>query len=157
MLPRLGRLLHSAYTSHLLATNLLASGGLLCLGDAIQQQLERWGGGGLEERDSHWDWNRSARMLAMGLFHGGPRHVFYIVLDRLEDLHLPTKTERCFNSFDRFIPGRSPACAVKKIFFDQTVLSIFIDSTFLYGMCVLEGQGCGAAWAELGSKAQSRT
>ena len=82
MLPRLGRLLHSAYTSHLLATNVLASGGLLCLGDAIQQQLERWGGGGVEERDSHWDWNRSARMLAMGLFHGGPRHAFYIVLDR---------------------------------------------------------------------------
>ena len=69
----------------------------------------------------------------MGLFHGAPRHYFYVYLDR-------------------YIPGRTISCAVKKIFFDQTVISPFVDSTFLYGISIMESQTPAQAWRGLQDK-----
>jgi hypothetical protein len=69
-------------------------------------------------------------MLAMGLFHGAPRHFFYIWLERR-------------------IPGGGFVCAAKKVFFDQAVLSVFIDTTFLFGMSMLEGNGLEASCQNL--------
>ena len=40
-------------------------------------------------------------------------------------------------------------CAAKKVFFDQAVLSVFIDATFLCGMTLLEGQGVEASLRNL--------
>ena len=60
-------------------------------------------------------------MLLMGLFHGFPRHYFYITMDR-------------------YITGRSLTAAAKKVFLDQTMLSVFIGASFLYGTSLLEGQ-----------------
>jgi len=124
---RLRRLLASAYEpSNLLYTNVAVSGGLLFLGDIIQQNIEL----------SYWhdkgtyDYYRSARMLAMGLFHGAPRHFFYITLEK-------------------HIPGNSFVSAAKKVFFDQAVLSVFIDTTFLFGMTLLEGGGVQASWVNV--------
>jgi len=115
----------SAYEpSNLLYTNVAASGGLLFFGDVIQQHIELY----REEHDTgSYDYYRSARMLALGLFHGPPRHYFYQTLERS-------------------IPGSSFVSAVKKVFFDQTVLSVFIDTTFLFGMTFLKGEGVKASW-----------
>jgi len=125
---RLRRLLSSAYEpSNLLYTNVAASGGLLFLGDIIQQNIELF-------RETHetgsYDYSRSARMLGMGLFHGAPRHFFYLTLEKR-------------------IPGSSFLSAAKKVFFDQAVLSVFIDSTFLFGMTFLEGDGVKASWSNM--------
>ena len=130
LFSRIKSLFHSAYTNHLLATNILASGGLLFVGDVIQQHLELYRG--LHAQGSY-DWDRSVKMLMMGLFHGAPRHYFYVYLDR-------------------FIHGRSISSAAKKVFFDQTVLSVFIDSTFLYGMSIMEYKDTALAWRQLREK-----
>eukprot|EP00090_Calanus_glacialis_P023396 TRINITY_DN36104_c0_g1_i1.p1 TRINITY_DN36104_c0_g1~~TRINITY_DN36104_c0_g1_i1.p1 ORF type:complete len:184 (-),score=49.99 TRINITY_DN36104_c0_g1_i1:74-625(-) len=129
-LERLQAIFRSAYSKHLLATNIVASGGLLLLGDVIQQNIELYKG--LHTKGSY-DWNRSGKMLLMGLFHGAPRHYFYVYLDR-------------------YIPGRTISCAVKKIFFDQTVISPFVDSTFLYGISIMESQTPAQAWSGLQDK-----
>ena len=72
-------------------------------------------------------------MLMIGLFHGAPRHYFYVYLER-------------------YIPGKSITCAAKKVFFDQTVLSVFIDSTFLYGVSFLESWDPAKSGCELENK-----
>jgi len=61
---------------------------------------------------------------------GAPRHFFYVKLER-------------------HIPGCSITCAAKKVFFDQAVLSVFIDTTFLVGMALLEGRGLAASLQNL--------
>jgi len=121
---RLKRLFHNAYTHNLLATNITMSGGLLFLGDVIQQNIELHNGVHIT---GTYDWPRSGRMLLLGLFHGAPRHFFY---QRLETL----------------IPGRSMGAAAKKVFMDEALLSVFIDSSFLLGMGLLEGRGLLASW-----------
>ena len=72
-------------------------------------------------------------MLLMGLFFGAPRHYFYIYLDRS-------------------IPGRTISCAAKKVVFDQIVLGTFTDSTFLYGISIMEGNTPIIAWSNLQNK-----
>ena len=69
----------------------------------------------------------------MGLFHGAPRHYFYFYLDRS-------------------IPGRTISCAAKKVFLDQTVISVFTDSTFLYGISIMEGNTPTEAYSKLKDK-----
>ena len=130
MFSRVRTLFHTAYTKHLLTTNIVASGGLLLLGDVIQQHIELYRG--LHSQGSY-DWDRSGKMLLMGLFHGAPRHYFYVYLEK-------------------FIHGKSITSAAKKVFFDQTVLSVFIDSTFLYGMSIMESKSPELAWSQLQEK-----
>jgi len=130
ILRKVKEILHNAYSKHLLATNIVASGGLLLFGDVIQQQIELYRGLHLT---GSYDWNRSGRMLLMGLFHGAPRHYFYVYLERV-------------------IPGKTVGSAAKKVFFDQTVLSVFIDTTFLYGISLMEGRTPTEAWHDLQSK-----
>eukprot|EP00092_Neocalanus_flemingeri_P098730 GFUD01125902.1.p1 GENE.GFUD01125902.1~~GFUD01125902.1.p1 ORF type:complete len:185 (+),score=47.59 GFUD01125902.1:118-672(+) len=120
----------TAYSKHLLATNIIASGGLLMLGDVIQQNIELYRG---LHRKGTYDWNRSGKMLLIGLFHGAPRHYFYVYLER-------------------FIPGKTITCAAKKVFIDQTVISVFVDSTFLYGISIMEEQTPAQAWRGLQDK-----
>lgn len=95
----------------------------MLLGDAIQQGIELY----TEHHETgSYDLRRSCRMLVIGLLQGAPRHFFYVRLERS-------------------IPGSSLTCAAKKVFFDQAVLSVFIDSTFLVGMALLEGRGLTAS------------
>jgi len=124
-------LFKSAYEpKNLLKTNVAASGILLLLGDIIQQNIELYRG--VHEKGS-FDLPRSSRMLAIGLFHGAPRHFFYVRLEKS-------------------IPGTSLKCAAKKVFFDQAVLSVFIDTTFLFGMPLLEGRGPSAGLENIKDK-----
>jgi len=98
VLSKLHGLFKSAYEpKNLLKTNVVASGILLLIGDTIQQSIELYRG--VHEKGSY-DIPRSSRMLAIGLFHGAPRHFFYVRLEKS-------------------IPGTSLKCAAKKVFFDQ--------------------------------------
>ena len=65
-----------------------------------------------------FDLPRSSRMLAIGLFHGAPRHFFYV---RLEKSGKSLKLKSNKNLFAG-IPGTSLKCAAKKVFFDQAGL-----------------------------------
>lgn len=128
---KLNGLFKSAYEpDNLLKTNVVASGLLLLIGDTIQQSIELYRG--VHEKGSY-DIPRSSRMLAIGLFHGAPRHFFYVRLEKS-------------------IPGTSLKCAAKKVFFDQAVLSVFVDTTFLFGMALLEGKGPIASLENLKDK-----
>jgi len=129
-LEKVKTIFRSAYSKHQLATNIATSGGLLMLGDVIQQHIELHKG--LHTKGCY-DWSRSGKMLLMGLFHGGPRHYFYVYLER-------------------FIPGRTISCAVKKVLCDQTIISPFVDSTFLYGVSIMESQTPAQAWMSLKEK-----
>ena len=80
-----------------------------------------------------YDWSRSGKMLLMGLFHGAPKHYLYLYLDRT-------------------IPGRNITSAAKKVLFDQTVISAFLNSTFLYGISIMESQTPAQAWRGLKDK-----
>jgi protein Mpv17 len=110
--------------SVLLMKNVVASGALMFLGDAIVQNVELYRG---QHETGSFDYPRAGRMLAMGLFHGAPRHAFYFWLER------------------RF-PAHTAVSTAKKIFFDQAVFSVFIDTTFLFGMSLLEGKGVRASF-----------
>ena len=65
-----------------------------------------------------FDLPRSSRMLAIGLFHGAPRHFFYVRLEK------SGKSSRLKSNKNLFagIPGTSLKCAAKKVFFDQAGL-----------------------------------
>lgn len=72
-------------------------------------------------------------MLLIGLFHGFPRHYFYITMDQC-------------------IPARTVMAAATKVFLDQTLLSVFIGASFLYGISLLEGQSQAEAMKGLDDK-----
>jgi len=115
VLDRIGKL----YTNNLLAVNVVTSGGLLSFGDFLQQHIELW-------RKTHttgvYDLERTGRLMLMGLFHGAPRHYFYCALEK-------------------YLPKKDMSTVAKKILLDELVLSVFIDSTFIYGVSYLEGYG----------------
>jgi len=120
MLPRLRALVRASFGGrNLLVTNTLSSGGLLVLGDGIQQRVE----GGDP------DLARSARMFAVGLSQGPPHHYWYTYLDRL-------------------LPGTSSRIILKKILADQLLAAPFFAVTFVVGAAVLEGRGLAQAWGE---------
>ena len=77
-----------------------------------------------------WFWSgsydilRSSRMLAIGLFHGAPRHFFYVRLEKSKVFDQQIQILFKEWSFDNSgIPGTSLKCAAKKVFFDQVRLS----------------------------------
>ena len=128
-----------------------------------------------------FDLPRSSRMLAIGLFHGAPRHFFYVRLEKSGKSLKLKSSKKLFAG----IPGTSLKCAAKKVFFDQAglcdcysdgddeedkceiidtkltdmttmivqaVLSVFIDTTFLFGMPLLEGRGPSAGLENIKDK-----
>ena len=65
-----------------------------------------------------FDLPRSSRMLAIGLFHGAPRHFFYVRLEKSGKSLKLKSNKKLFAG----IPGTSLKCAAKKVFFDQAGL-----------------------------------
>ena len=82
-------------------------------------------------------------MLVIGLLQGAPRHFFYVKLER----HIPGCRWAMEGATLTLLT--SITCAAKKVFFDQAVLSVFIDTTFLVGMALLEGRGLAASLQNL--------
>lgn len=119
-----GPLLRAAFSGRaLLLTNTLSSGGLLVLGDFLQQ---RAAGGPA-------DTTRSLRMLAVGLSQGPPHHYWYLALDRA-------------------LPGKTAGVVVRKILADQIIAAPFFAVTFVVGAALLEGRSLPEAWKEFKDK-----
>ncbi|XP_065579353.1 mpv17-like protein 2 [Artemia franciscana] len=114
------------FGKYLLITNTVSAGGLLGLGDAIEQGIERVQG---LHKGVPFDWERVSKMTTVGLACGIPNHYWYVWLDA-------------------FIPGRTFYCVSKKIFLDQLLYSPFCSSTFYFGIGYLEGQSMKEAWEE---------
>eukprot|EP00092_Neocalanus_flemingeri_P038616 GFUD01042046.1.p1 GENE.GFUD01042046.1~~GFUD01042046.1.p1 ORF type:complete len:200 (+),score=49.99 GFUD01042046.1:280-879(+) len=118
----------SSFSKNLLLTNIVSSGGLLVVGDVLQQQLEK----SQDPSKSH-DKERSVRMGLVGLSQGPPHHYWYLYLDK-------------------FLPGKSAAVVCKKILADQVFAAPFFAITFIYGASLLEGKTLGSCWTEFKTK-----
>jgi len=118
----------ASFGKHLLVTNVVSSGGLLILGDFLQQKLEI-----SKDGKQTFDKERSARMGLVGLSQGPPHHYWYLYLDKL-------------------LPGKSNNVISKKILADQIIAAPFFAITFIYGACLLEGKSLGSCWLEFKEK-----
>lgn len=118
----------TSFTKNLLLTNIVSSGGLLVIGDVIQQRLEI-----SQNKDKVFDKERSVRMGLVGLSQGPPHHYWYLYLDK-------------------WIPGKTAAVVCKKILADQIFAAPFFAITFIYGASLLEGKTLGSCWTEFKTK-----
>jgi len=118
----------SSFGKHLLLTNIVSSGGLLVIGDLIQQKVEI-----SKQNDKQYDKERSQRMGLVGLSQGPPHHYWYIYLDKV-------------------LPGKSASIISKKILADQVFAAPFFAITFIYGASLLEGKSLGHCWQEFKEK-----
>eukprot|EP00088_Acartia_fossae_P058784 TRINITY_DN6922_c0_g1_i2.p1 TRINITY_DN6922_c0_g1~~TRINITY_DN6922_c0_g1_i2.p1 ORF type:complete len:190 (+),score=12.70 TRINITY_DN6922_c0_g1_i2:31-600(+) len=115
---------HKMYGRNLLVANTASSGGLLLLGDVLEQKRE-----GAKAIDKH----RSGRMFAVGISQGPPHHYFYEWLDKL-------------------YKGRTRQAIVKKILLDQILAAPFFAITFIYVASLLEGKTFAECWQEFKEK-----
>ncbi|XP_043215573.1 mpv17-like protein 2 [Amphibalanus amphitrite] len=111
-------LLSRFFTRHPLVANTVSSGGLLAVGDGIQQWIEFRRG---VHKEKTYNWRRTGRMLVVGLVEGPPHHWWYTGLDRL-------------------LPGRTARVVRLKILADQLVAAPLFALTFFVGMDLLEGR-----------------
>ncbi|KAL7640809.1 UNVERIFIED_CONTAM: hypothetical protein RMT77_009094 [Armadillidium vulgare] len=127
---RFGIIWSRLFGRHLFFTNTISSGGLLGLGDMLQQGIEL-------KRDVHatgkFDWRRTGRLFLVGLSQGPPHHYFYTWLDKV----LPRKTAKT---------------VVKKILIDQIVAAPFFAITFFVGAGLLEGKSLRESYDEFKQK-----
>jgi len=114
---------HKAFGRNLLLANTLSSGGLMAVGDFLEQKRE----GG------QFNASRNVRMLTVGLLAGPPHHYFYTILDK-------------------FLPGRSGRTIMKKVLLDQIIAAPFFALLFIYGADLLEGRSLSHCWAEFKDK-----
>lgn len=117
----------TSFGKNLLVTNIVSSGGLLVVGDLIQQNLEKC------EQGRGYDKERCARMGLVGLSQGPPHHYWYLYLDRI-------------------LPGKTVATVGKKILADQVFAAPFFAITFIIGAGLLEGKSIAACWTEFKCK-----
>lgn len=72
------RLWSRLFGKYLWLTNTVSSGGLLAVGDVIQQRIEY-----IRGINPSYDWRRTGRLFLVGLIAGPPHHVFYVWLDKV--------------------------------------------------------------------------
>ncbi|XP_077982066.1 mpv17-like protein 2 [Glandiceps talaboti] len=132
------------FSKYLFITNTVTCGGLLAMGDVIQQsrersyhvkqhlksesatistgQLHNVVGGGQTAVAMQQDWSRTGRMFVIGLILGPFNHCWYKFLDHI-------------------LPARTFGIIVRKILLDEIIASPFFATTFFMGMGILEGEG----------------
>ncbi|XP_072924644.1 mpv17-like protein 2 isoform X1 [Hemitrygon akajei] len=112
----------------LLLTNTVSCGGLMAVGDIIQQTREM-------RRNATYqrDWSRTGRMFATGCLIGPFGHFWYKALD------------------GRF-PGRTATVVLKKVLLDQLIASPIFGFIYFFGMGTLEGHSAVECVREFRSK-----
>ncbi|KAM8888365.1 mpv17-like protein 2 [Synchiropus picturatus] len=137
MLPRAGmeflvrirfswrRLLQGRY---LLLTNTLSCGGMLALGDVLQQSREIH-----KEQSRVRDWSRTGRMFVVGCSMGPALHYWYTWLDRA------------------FV-GHTLKIVGKKVLIDQLVASPALGGWYFLALGVMEGRSLSEGLEEFRDK-----
>uniref|UniRef100_B4N588 GK19158 n=2 Tax=Drosophila willistoni TaxID=7260 RepID=B4N588_DROWI len=103
------------FGKYLIVTNILGSGILLVIGDMVTQQLEYLA------QNYPFDYHRSGQMLITGLILGPIQHLFYNLLDHI-------------------LPESTHIVTLKKIFWDQLLMSPIYLFGFFYLTSLLEGR-----------------
>ncbi|XP_016979163.2 mpv17-like protein 2 [Drosophila rhopaloa] len=118
------------FGKYLIVTNVVGSGLLMVVGDAIAQEYEYRRG--LRHQD-RFDTDRMYRMFVAGALQGPLHHFVY-------------------NWMDRIMPARTLQNILKKILIDQLFMSPACIFIFFYSICYLERQTLEATNKELISK-----
>ncbi|XP_066993584.2 mpv17-like protein 2 [Anabrus simplex] len=121
------------FGKYLFLTNTLTCGGLMAVGDSIQQELEIHRGEHEGSSAMRYDWNRINRMFWVGLAQGPPQHVFYKWLDRI-------------------VPKRDFPSITKKIVLDQLIASPMCLVIFFVGLGLFEKHEASRIISEMKSK-----
>lgn len=130
MLRTARRLWSRMFGRYLWVTNTVSCGGLLALGDGIQQHLEHARGVGTSP---NYDWKRTGRLFLVGLSQGPPHHVFYVWLDKI-------------------LPQKNGKVVFKKIMLDQFLGAPMFAVMFFLGAGLLEGHSLAESWQEFKKK-----
>ncbi|CAK6972174.1 mpv17-like protein 2 [Scomber scombrus] len=113
---------------YLLLTNTVSSGGMLALGDTLQQSWEIHKSPGRVR-----DWGRTGRMFMIGCTMGPVLHYWYHWLDLA-------------------VKGNSMSSVIKKVLADQAVASPLFGAWYFVGMGTMEGHGLSHGLQEFRNK-----
>ncbi|KAM8745648.1 mpv17-like protein 2 [Acanthopagrus schlegelii] len=113
---------------YLLLTNTLSGGGMLALGDILQQSRET-----RKEPGRVRDWKRTGCMFVVGCSMGPLLHYWYGWLDRV-------------------YVGKAMKTVGKKVLVDQLIASPTIGMWYFLGMGLMEGHSLSEGWEEFKDK-----
>ncbi|XP_034035980.1 mpv17-like protein 2 [Thalassophryne amazonica] len=113
---------------YLLLTNTLSGGGMLALGDFLQQSRETH-----KDPRRERDWSRTGRMFVVGSSMGPVLHYWY-------------------NWLDKLYVGKTLKIVGKKVLLDEVIASPILGIWYFLGMALMEGHTLSEGWGEFKDK-----